>query len=266
MAPRHRHLLRRATQWTAGGLGFAAAAYATTVGLAWVRYGHPAPARGDEIDPLLDRFMPEFEVAERHAVHVAASPHLTLAAAAEMDLHGSALIRAIFRARELVLGAEPDEATRPKGLLALTRSLGWGVLAEVPGREIVLGAVTQPWKADVVFRALPPDEFEAFREPDYVKIVWNLRADPATPFGSMFRTETRVATTSASARSKFRWYWARFSPGIILIRRLMLPALKADAERRMHRAEIDRLASGQYQARRRGAGSEPAGIRVGGSP
>ena len=26
--------------------------------------------------------------------------------------------------------------------------------------------------------ALPPDEFAAFDDPDYVKIVWNLRADP----------------------------------------------------------------------------------------
>ena len=32
--------------------------------------------------------------------------------------------------------------TRPKGLLAQTTLLGWGVLAEKPGREIVVGAVT----------------------------------------------------------------------------------------------------------------------------
>jgi hypothetical protein len=41
-----------------------------------------------------------------------------------------------------------------------------------------------------------------------------------------------VTTTDQAARTKFRWYWARFSPGIILIRRVMLGLLKADAERR----------------------------------
>ena len=58
------------------------------------------------------------------------------------------------------------------------RAMGWGVLAEIPGREIVMGAVTQPWEADVVFRPLPSAEFAAFAEPGFVKIVWTLRADP----------------------------------------------------------------------------------------
>jgi len=65
-----------------------------------------------------------------------------------------------------------------------------------------------------------------------VKIVWTLRADPVGESESMFRTETRVTTTDQTARAKFRWYWARFSPGIVLIRRVMLGLLKTDAERR----------------------------------
>ena len=121
-----------------------------------------------------------------------------------------------------MLGAEPDAATRPRSLRAEVKSLGWGVLAEVPGREIVLGAVTQPWTANVVFRALPPDTFAAFHEPDYVKIAWTLRADPIGAADSVFRTETRVTTTDRQARRKFRWYWARFSAGIVLIRRMTL--------------------------------------------
>ena len=85
-----------------------------------------------------------------------------------------------------------------------------------------MGAVTRPWYANVVFQPVPPDEFVRFHEPDFVKIIWNLRADPAGPVDSIFRTETRVLTTDAAARAKFRWYWARFSPGITLIRWLSL--------------------------------------------
>jgi hypothetical protein len=55
----------------------------------------------------------------------------------------------------------------------------------------------------------------------------------------MFRTETRVATTDAYARERFRRYWAVFSPGILLIRRASLRLVKADAERR-YRAEAMR--------------------------
>jgi hypothetical protein len=83
-----------------------------------------------------------------------------------------------------------------------------------------------------VFRPLPPEEFAAFHEPDSVKIVWTLRADPLSATESIFRTETRVVTTDAAARAKFRRYWAFASPGIILIRWALLGPLKAEAERR----------------------------------
>jgi hypothetical protein len=215
------------------GLGIAAAAYAATASVAWFRYGrHAGSSSPDEADALLDRFMPDYEVVERHRIHVHAPAETTLAAAAETDLGESAIVRAIFTAREVVLGAAPDTRDRPRGLLAQVASLGWGVLATVPDREVVVGAVTRPWLANVVFRALPPEAFSTFQEPGYVKIVWTLRADPAGSGDSIFRTETRVTTTDAAARAKFRWYWARFSPGIVLIRRIMLRHVKNEAERR----------------------------------
>jgi len=229
--------LGRAVGSIAGVAGLAAVAYAACVGMSWYRYGHPAPPDREEADPLLDEFMPKFDIAERHHVRVAASPEVTLSAAAETDLRQSMVIRAIFRARELVLGAEPGRLTREKRLLAEMTLLGWGRLAERPGREIVMGAKVRPWTADVVFEALPPGKFKAFGKPGYVKIAWTLRADPAGPSESIFRTETRVMTTDAEARRQFRWYWARFSPGIVLIRRVLLGQVKREAERREQLAE-----------------------------
>jgi hypothetical protein len=220
---------RTVLKWSAGALGVAAGAYGGYVAATWLRYGYPSPS--PDADPLLDRFIPVYDVAERHQIHVAAPPEITVEAACEQDLMGSPVARTIFRAREILLGSDPDTMPRPRGLLALTKSLGWGVLAEVPGREIVMGSVTQPWYANVVFHPLPPDEFVAFNEPDYVKIVWTLRADPIDS-GSIFRTETRVFTTDATARAKFRRYWSLLSPGIILIRRASLRPLKHEAERR----------------------------------
>ena len=93
------------------------------------------------------------------------------------------------------------------------RDIGWGVLAERPGRQILVGAVTQPWKPDVVFQALPPDEFAAFNEPGYVKIAWTLRADPIDADHALFVTETRAVATDPEARAKVRWYWSFFCQG-----------------------------------------------------
>ena len=223
--------LYTALKWTAGAVGFAAGAYASYAGIAWVRYGHPDRPVGDDADAFLERFMPIYDVAERRPIAVAAPADVTFLAAYESDWMQSPIIRAIFKARELVLGAQPNPTARPRGVVAFTKSIGWGVLAEVPGREVVMGAVTQPWNPNVVFRPLTPDEFVRFNEPDYVKIVWTLRADPVSDNESIFRHETRVTTTGSVARAKFRRYWAQFSPGIKLIRWLLLPQVRAEAER-----------------------------------
>jgi hypothetical protein len=181
--------LRASARWLAAGVGVTAAAYGAYVGMTWYRYGDAAPPSPEEQDPLLDRFMPSYDVAERHHVRIAAPAAVMLAAAQEMELLHSPCVRVIIKGRELILGAKPDNQRRPRGLLAEVQSLGWGTIAEVPGRETVVGGVTKPWEANPTFRALPPDEFLGFSEHDYVKIVWTLRADPVGTAESIFRTE-----------------------------------------------------------------------------
>jgi hypothetical protein len=230
--PAGARLAARAAGLAAAGLTLAAAGYAASTAWMWYGYGHPRRSSPEDADALLDRFLPEYEIVERHSIRVNAPAAVTLAAAREQDMAAHPVIRAIFRARELVMGAAPDAQVRPRALLPQVLSLGWIVLAEVPGREVVVGAVTRPWEANVVFRGVPPDEFASFAEPDYVKIVWSLRADPAAGDASVFRTETRAAATDAAARAKFRRYWSFVSPGIALIRRMSLKPLRAEAERR----------------------------------
>ena len=128
-----RSRIRTVMRWTTGALGVAATAYAAYVATAWTRYGHAAPPDPEAVDPLLDRFMPTYDIAERHHIEVGAPAEITFAAARDMDLNQSRIVRAVFRTREVLLGADPDAATRPRGIVALTSSIGWGVLAEVAG-------------------------------------------------------------------------------------------------------------------------------------
>jgi hypothetical protein len=211
-------------RWLAGAAAIGVGAYAATAAALWMRYGHPAPARDDQRDRLLDQFMPTYDVVTRHERRIAAPPEDVLAAARQMDMLGSPVARAIFRTRELVLGAA-GAPRAARTLMEEVTAMGWGVLADVPGREVVVGAVTKPWEADVTFRALPPDRFAAFAEPGYVQIAWTLRADPDGTGGAIFRTETRARATDTEARTKFRRYWACFSPGMWLIRWTMLAPL-----------------------------------------
>jgi hypothetical protein len=205
------------------------AAYATYAAVTWLRYGKPRKARGAEADPELDRFMPRYDVVERRTCGVPATAERTLRAACAMNLANSGIARTLFTVRAVLLGGSPASEKPARGLLAEVTGMGWGVLADIPGKEIVIGAVTQPWQADVVFRAIPPAEFAGFEEPGYVKIAWTLRADATSPGASLFRTETRALACDPVSRSKFRKYWALLSPGIILIRLAMLRQLRREA-------------------------------------
>lgn len=218
------------------GAGTAIGAYLATVGLAWARYGHTRPAADaaalGNLDVLLDRFIPHYDIVERHHVRVAAPADVTLQAARDIDLSHSPVVRAIFKGREWIMRSHGPTAPPSQGFVADMQAIGWGVLADEPGHELVMGGVTKPWEANPTFRALPPDDFRHFDEPGLVKIAFTLRADPLAADRSVFRTETRAVATDQIAREKFKTYWAFLSPGIVLIRWAMLRPVKTAAERR----------------------------------
>lgn len=224
--------LRRILLALAVAAGVGALGYAVYVGAAWTRFG-----RANTQAPLpravisMDRFLPQYDVSERHETKVRAPARLTYAAARDVDLQRSPLVRAIFESRKILLHSQGRELAR-RPFLDQVRGMGWGLLAEVPGRAMVFGAVTRPWEPTVKFHPLPPAQFAAFQRPGWAKIVWTLEVDPAGEERSLFRTQTRVATTDATARKRFRKYWATMSPGILLVRQQVLGLVRGDAERR----------------------------------
>lgn len=170
--------------------------------------------------------------AASYATYVAAPAEVTLTAASEMDIQRPVIVRALFKGRAMILGSKSEVVERPRTLLAWMQSLGWTLLAETPGRQVVVGAVMRPWEPTPTPRAVSPAEFAAFDEPEYLKIVSTWAAEPLGPSESRFTIGTRVATTDATARRLFRRYWAVFSPGSLLIRYVGLHLVKDEAELR----------------------------------
>ena len=226
-----RQMIKNAARSVAATAAIAAAGYAALVVFNRAKYGKvKGIANGDS---LLDQLIPNPEVAEHHQIDINAPADVVMATAKEIELLKSPVIRAILKARELALGGEPDDRDHPTALVDQMQSIGWVVLAERPGREMVLGAVTQPWQAAPVFRSVPAGEFRDFAEPGYVKIAWTLRADPIDERRSTFHTETRACTTDAAARRRFRNYWSFVAPGVEVIRMAMLGPLRRAAEARV---------------------------------
>lgn len=180
----------------------------------------------------LERFIPHYDVRERFETTIRASPDVVMDVAAHFDLQSRPAVKAIFWLRDKVTRAARSAPRKPQGILEETRALGWGLLAEQPGRFVVCGAICQPWLPNVRFSAIAPDQFAMYAQGDQVKIVWTLEAAEIAPGLTRFGQETRAVATDEQARLKFHryWRWARF--GIIAIRLLMLPAVRREAERR----------------------------------
>jgi hypothetical protein len=178
---------------------------------------------------LIDQFVPLPDFREQHHIDVHAPAAVVLDIAAKMDIQTLPVVHALIWIRGKVMGAH-DAPRKSTAFLDELKSLGWQVLASVDDGIHVLGVVARPWTADVGFRGVPADRFAAFDEPDLVKIVVTLEAEPIAQGLTRFTTETRVKATDARALRKFRRYWRKVLPGIVLIRLAMLHALKRDAE------------------------------------
>jgi hypothetical protein len=226
--------LKRTVGMLGAGVAVSALAWGGYAVIRWSRYGKST--RIAPPDPLLDRYMPAYEVRERHETRVEAPADVTWAAVHDLDLRSSGLVRAIFAGRELLMRARSGAPREPsRDFMEEVLALGWRVLAEEPGREIVVGAVTRPWVSNPEFRGLTPEEFAAFNEPGFAQIAWTLAVEPAGEHGCLFRTETRVRTTDGNARERFRRYWAVVSPGVLLIRQESLRLVRREAARRWRR-------------------------------
>src|SRR5688572_15551501 len=124
---------RQTSRWSAAGIGLAAVLYTAYVGYTWVRYGEVRPpTHPDEQDALLDRFMPAYEIVERHRIRVKASADITFAAATDINLQQSPIGRGIFKAREWIMRSHPAPPPAPGSFIDQMHAIGWGVLAEVP--------------------------------------------------------------------------------------------------------------------------------------
>jgi hypothetical protein len=182
------------------------------------------------VSATIDRFIPAPDVRLAHETLVHAPAALVFDVAEHFEMDSLPVVRTMFWLRAKLLRGRYEREPMQKGLVEAMLGLGWAMLAYTPGRELVMGSVTQPWLGEVNFRAVAAGSFAALSEPRLVKIAWTLEAEPLGPELTRFRTETRVLATDEDARTRFRTYWRKFGIGIVLIRWLIVPALRKKAE------------------------------------
>ena len=182
---------------------------------------------------LIDSFMPRAETSERHTVQIAASGPVVYEALWTTDLAGSLVIKGLMGLR-LLPGylLHPRKTRNPKHSISLQGLIGagFGMLAEEPGKEVVLGITGAFWRP--VGNTLPfnKTDFEGAVRSGVARAVWNFTVQQTGEKQTTLATETRVACGDAASRLKFRIYWLAVRPFSGLIRRIMLKTIKRACE------------------------------------
>ena len=164
-----------------------------------------------------DQYLPEYRWRAAYSIRIPAPPERVFAAVESADFSRSWVVRVMFFLRGL-----PRKTLTVDGFLAA----GQCVLVREPGRELLLGFVGRPWQTKNVWKPGSAEEWQAFAEPDYVRIAWGFRIE-----GEKLITETRVQPTDAGARRKFGRYWLWVAPFSGLVRKAMLREIKRECRR-----------------------------------
>ena len=180
---------------------------------------------------LLDDYVPTSDVRGRHEILVHAPASLVMDVAQTFPMESIWLVRTLFRVRAWVLGSSAPAMANPAGLVEQLTGGGWQKLAESPGRYLIAGALCRPWEADPGFTPVGMQSFIEFSQPDRVKIAWTLETTELSPELTRFASETRAVATDEQSQRKFKRYWRKFGAGIILIRLILLPAVRRRAEK-----------------------------------
>lgn len=180
-------------------------------------------------EALLDRFVPVAEVRERHTIIIRAPAAQVMDVARNFQIESIWIVRMLFRLRARLMGERVHRTEQRLGLVEQMLGIGWQLLAEDPDHYLVAGAACRPWQVEPGFTPVKGD-FALFAQPDRVKIAWTLEAAVLEPALTRFATETRVAAADEESRTKFRRYWRKFGAGIVLIRLVLLPAIRHRAE------------------------------------
>jgi hypothetical protein len=180
----------------------------------------------------LDEFAPIYQFSETAAIPVRAPADrvydaLFRVTAAEVPLYRTLvwIRRGGASGPESVLNPPVNEP-----LVRVATRTSFMTLAELPGREFVMGAVVMAPDGVRLAAGPTPESFKALTGPGFAKAVMSFAIEPQGPGLCLLRTETRVHATDPASRDVFARYWKVIAPGSLLTRHMWLRAIKVRAE------------------------------------
>jgi hypothetical protein len=181
---------------------------------------------------LIDSFAPNPDAVETHAIVIRAPRQIVYHTLWTTDLGGSPIIKFLLGLRSLPEIVASGFRSLPKNREVTMRTLidaGFGVLAEKPGEEIVLGVTGRFWRPTGNLSPFNRADFDQPVPTGLARGVWNFSVSESNG-RTILRTETRVTCGDDASRRKFLAYWLIVRPFSGLIRLIMLRRVRKTAE------------------------------------
>ena len=177
---------------------------------------------------LIDSFVPTPDAVETHTISIAASPDVVYRVLWTADF-GSPVIKLLLGLRSLPGFVARGFRSLPRNQEITLQTLldsGFGVLAEEPGREIVLGVTGRFWRPIGNLSPFNHADFDRQVPTGFAHAVWNFQVTTDDSGLTVLSTETRVVCGDRASRRKFLVYWSIVRPFSGWIRRIMLRAVR----------------------------------------
>lgn len=181
---------------------------------------------------LIDSFAPSPDAVETHSILINAPRETVYRALWTADLGHSLIIKSLLALRSVPAFIAHSRAMPRNRQITLQTLIdsGFGLLAEKPDEEIVLGITGRFWR--------PAGNVSPFNRPDFdrpvaagfARGVWNFSVSEKVPGQTVLTTETRVTCGDPASRRKFLAYWIVVRPFSGLIRLIMLKNVRKTAE------------------------------------
>lgn len=182
---------------------------------------------------LIDSFAPSPDATETHRVAIKASRQTVYRTLWTGDLGGSPIIKLLLTFRALPqFVAHPCRAWPRKREITLQTLIdsGFGLLAEKPPEEIVLGVTGRFWRPTGNLSPFNRKDFDKAVPAGLARAVWNFSVSETVNGQTILQTETRIICGDPASRRKFLAYWLLVRPFSGLIRLIMLRRVRNLAE------------------------------------
>jgi hypothetical protein len=187
-----------------------------------------------ESGTLLDQLVPNWDVRSHRTLWIAAEPHHVFLTARHIDLGASWPVRALMAVRAApaavaMLFRRHQQTAQPRDRLQSIGGASFTLLAEIPGREFVLGLMGRFWTATGGLVAADAEQFRQPAPPGQAQAFWSFHVVPCHG-GTQLYTETRVRCGDDVSRRHFTRYWTVVGLGSDIVRWSILRQIRGLAE------------------------------------